>query len=311
MAHHRQQQQQQQPTWQVKNESSFASVCVTLPPGTGFHCKGDAVVSMSHNVDVRGAVSGGVLAGLARAVLTRESFFTTQVRNGSSESAGDALIAPSDPGGIALHELVPGEDVVLTGGACLAADEGVEVLTSMRSPLSMFGNYSGTGIFLLRASGRGILAMGAYSSMHKYVLAGGERRNADNGHIVEWSSSMKTSMKFASRRSGMVGSMGSGEGLHCEFVGPGVVYVQSHKPEVVVVGHDGVARRGVGGGAQQNGGLNFVCTCILLVLIVIFLLGSAVAIYLGVYDGGRVIYGNGGYGDGRQQRDEMYGQNEL
>ena len=67
------------PTWLVKNDGSFASVSITLPPNTNIHCESDAVVTMSQNIDVQGSMSGGILAGLARAFLTRESFFTTQV----------------------------------------------------------------------------------------------------------------------------------------------------------------------------------------------------------------------------------------
>ena len=51
------------PTWIVKNDGSFASVCIRLPPNTGFHCESDAVVSMSQSIDVVGKMSGGVLAG--------------------------------------------------------------------------------------------------------------------------------------------------------------------------------------------------------------------------------------------------------
>ena len=202
------------PSWALKNDGSFASVCITLPPNSSFHCESDAVVTMK-DVDVRGSMSGGILAGLARAFLTRESFFTTTVQN-ISDQAGDALIAPSDPGGIALHQLVHGEEMILTSGAYLAGDEGVNVSSSMSSPFSLFGNYSGTGVFLLRASGQGTLAISAYGAMHKYVLSPGERRNVDNGHLVAWTASMKTSMKLASARAGIVGSMTSGEGLHCE-----------------------------------------------------------------------------------------------
>ena len=42
--------------------------------------------------------------------------------------AGDALLAPQDPGGIALHRLAPGGDLLLTSGAYLAADVGVELV---------------------------------------------------------------------------------------------------------------------------------------------------------------------------------------
>jgi uncharacterized protein (AIM24 family) len=142
---------QQRPVWQVKNEGSFASVSVTLPPKAIFHCESDAVVTMSHEIDVRGAMSGGILSSLARAFLTRESFFTTQVQNNSPYKMGDAMIAPSEPGGISIHELVPGQDMILTSGAYLAGDETVQVSSSMNSPFSGFGNFSGTGLFFFES----------------------------------------------------------------------------------------------------------------------------------------------------------------
>ncbi|KAL3796201.1 hypothetical protein ACHAWO_010481 [Cyclotella atomus] len=314
--------QQQRASWQVKNEGSFASVSITLPPRTGFHCESDAVVSMSNDIDVRGAMSGGILTSLARAFLTRESFFTTQVSNSSPYKSGDVLIAPSEPGGIAIHELVPGQDMILTGGAYLAGDETVEVSSSMNSPFSGFGNFSGTGLFLLKASGRGKLAISAYGSMHKYVLGMGEKRKVDNGHIVAWSASMKTAMTLASGRSGIVGSMTSGEGLHCEFVGPGVVYIQSHKPELVSDGKGGGGTRS--GGARMRGSGSVFASLVAFVIVILVMLGFALAIYFFATSepelmftspndrnyGSKQNYGSQnayqGYGDGNRYRNREF-----
>ena len=262
---------------------------------------------MSHNIDVMGTMSGGLLAGLARSLLTQESFFTTKVQNNSMYQVGDALIAPSEPGGIAIHQLVPREDMILTSGAYLAGDESVNVGTSMvNSPFSTFGNFSGTGVFLLRASGRGNLAISAYGSMHKYTLAAGEKRKVDNGHLVAWTASMKTSMKLASARAGILGSMTSGEGLHCEFVGPGVVYIQSHKPEM---GSDGSSKGRHGGGRHSSGG-NVIGACIGFAITIFLLLGAFFAIYFGSF--GEILDGNynninSGNGDRYRQPHHQYG----
>lgn len=293
----------QRPTWQVKNEGSFASVSVTLPPSTTFHCESDAVITMSHHIDVRGTMSGGILSSLARALLTRESFFTTQVHNDSPHASGDALIAPSDPGGIALHEMVPGEDMVLSSGAYLAGDETVEVSSSVHSPFSAFSNFSGAGMFLLKASGQGRLAISAYGSMHKYVLAPGEKRKVDNGHLVAWSGSMKPIVKFASQRSGIVGSMTSGEGLHCEFEGPGVIYIQSHKP---ALGPNGEINAGThNGGARMRGGGSVVGSIIAVIVVFFIMLGFALAIYYFITVGPEFEIHR------RQQYDGGYRRNEF
>eukprot|EP00571_Detonula_confervacea_P012542 CAMPEP_0172312382 /NCGR_PEP_ID=MMETSP1058-20130122/17308_1 /TAXON_ID=83371 /ORGANISM="Detonula confervacea, Strain CCMP 353" /LENGTH=261 /DNA_ID=CAMNT_0013025817 /DNA_START=221 /DNA_END=1006 /DNA_ORIENTATION=- len=261
---------------------------------------------MSQNVDVCGSMSGGILAGLARAFLTRESFFTTKVQNNSANQSGDALIAPSDPGGVTLHRLVRGEEMTLSSGAYLAADEAVNVASSMQSPFSMFGNYSGTGIFLLRASGQGTLAISAYGSMHKYILAPGETRSVDNGHLVAWTASMKTSMKLASARAGILGSMTSGEGLHCSFEGPGVIYIQSHKPSV---GSDGVTRNRNGGGSSAG---NPIGVCIFLLVFILLLLGFVFAVYFGSPTPSYEHTGGNGYRSGQQQYDGgHYRRNEF
>jgi len=224
---------------------------------------------------------------------------------------GDALIASSEPGGVTLHRLVRGEELILTSGAYLAGDEGVKVESSMQSPFSMFGNYSGTGVFLLKASGVGCLAISAFGSMHKYVLGVGERRNVDNGHLVAWSANMQTSMKLASARAGIVGSMTSGEGLHCEFVGPGVIYIQSHKPSAVM-GSDGGGTRSRNGGGNSG---NPLVACIVVLVFMIIAFGFLIAVYFG--GDGLIQIENGGYNDGRAYKRQYnngggnYGQNEL
>jgi len=308
------------PAWKVENEGSFASVCVGLPPGTGIHCESDAVVTMSQSMDVRGVISGGILAGLARAFLTRESFFTTRVENTSREAPGDVLIAPSDPGGIALHRLFRGDDMLLTSGAYLAADESVHVESVLQG---QFGTslLSGTGFFLLRASGQGNLAIAAYGSMHKYILAANEKRMVDNGHLVAWTSSMNYRMKLASARAGFLGSVTSGEGLHCEFEGPGVIYIQSHKPSIGGDGNSSGSSRPKSGGGGGGGGPIGACIGMMIFLAV---LGIVLAASSGLLDNFEFengpsssptrrnrkynTYEYGGGGGGQQHQQQQYQQ---
>lgn len=264
-----------QPEWQLKNEGAFASICVHLPAGSFIHCESDAVVSMSSNVEVEGKLAGGLLASMARALFTRESFFTTQVR--STARDGDVLVAPSDPGGVALHRMVArGEDLTLTSGAYLAGDGGVTVSSDMQNPFSGFTNFSGTGVFLLRASALsgqgGYLALSAYGSIMKYTLQPGEKRAVDNGHLVAWSANMKTQMILASRKAGIFGSLTSGEGLHVEFQGPGVVYIQSHKPRQP----SDVRHSNRNGGASSG---NPFIGCVVFLVFAAVVLGFVLAVY--------------------------------
>jgi uncharacterized protein (TIGR00266 family) len=240
-----------EPSWILKDPGSFASIHVKLPPGATVHCESDAVVTFSEGVQVRGVLSGGLLAGLARAFLTQESFFTTVVENTSGTRVADVMMAPCETGGIVLHKLtrmvrrreeqqqhsIVGDrygDLLVTSGAYIASDSNVKMTTEIQAGI---GNslLSGTGFYLLRASGGGYVACAAYGSIHKYVLAVGETRAVDNGHLVAWSASMNYRVGLAAG-GGMTGrrlmnSMTSGEGLMCFFEGPGIVYLQSHKPD--------------------------------------------------------------------------------
>ena len=104
-----------------------------------------------------------------RLFLTQESFFVTKVQNtATSETLGDVLLAPSQPGGVALHQLSQGEDLLLTKGAYLAADASIEVSNRIQKGIRN-SVLSGTGFFLLRASGHGTLAIAAYWSMAQFT----------------------------------------------------------------------------------------------------------------------------------------------
>lgn len=217
------------PTWCLENRGSFASIHVILPAGTKVHCETDAVVTFSGGVQVEGVMSGGFLGSVFRMIFGGESFFTTVVENKSHEQPGDVMMAAADPGGIELHRLAPQQDLLLMAGAYVASDANVTISTEMQTKLNN-SLFSGTGFFLLRASGRGTLAIAAYGSIHKYELKAGETRAVDNGHLVAWTASTQYRVGLANARGGIITSMKSGEGLMCHFQGPGTIYLQSHKP---------------------------------------------------------------------------------
>jgi len=223
------------PIWSIENHGSFASLHVVLPPGTAIHCESDAVVTFapSDAVQVTGEMSGGFWSSLWRVFLGGESFFTTVAKNTDSTQPGNVMLAPADPGGIELHELSmttgSSGDLLLTSGAYVASDVRVNISTELQSQMRN-SLLSGTGFFLLRASGQGKVACAAYGAIHKCQLGEGEQRSVDNGHLVAWTATMKYRTGLANARGGMLTSMKSGEGLMCHFTGPGIIYLQSHKP---------------------------------------------------------------------------------
>lgn len=189
-------------------------------------------------------LSGGILSSLARFLFTDESFFTTMAENHNDERSADVMMAPTKPGGILVHKLTHGDhddDILLTSGSYIASDTHIKVSSEMQGFSKSY--FSNSGLFLLRASipkksrSDGCVAFGAYGSIHKYTVAAGEIRSVDNGHLVAWSASMKFSVGLATIHNQpihkrLANSMTSGEGLMCHFQGPGIVYLQSHKPDL-------------------------------------------------------------------------------
>lgn len=128
--------------------------------------------------------------------------------------------------------------LLLTSGAYIASDANVQVTSKVQTRLNN-SLLSGAGFFLLKAIGQGYVACGAYGASHKFTLREAETRAVDNGHLIAWSAHMKYSVELASGRGRISNSMASGEGLMCFFEGPGVVYVQSHKPDSI----DGISQK--------------------------------------------------------------------
>jgi uncharacterized protein (AIM24 family) len=99
------------------------------------------------------------------------------------------MMTPSEAGGIELYRLTTSttttnntsssSDLLLTSGAYVASDVGVNIRTELQASNSMRNSlFSDTGLFLLRASGQGMVAFAAYGSIHKFELkSAGERRS--------------------------------------------------------------------------------------------------------------------------------------
>ena len=253
------------PTWSLQNQGSFASVHVILPPRTKIHCESDAVVTFSQGIEVTGTLENSFVSSLMKQFLARESFFTTVVTNVHPTLSGDVMMAAADPGGMELHTLHPGEDLFLTAGAYVASDHTVSITTAVQTQWSN-SMLSGTGLFLLRASGHGKVACAAYGSIHKYQLKPGEWRSVDNGHLVAWTSHLPYRVGLANP-GGIMASIKSGEGIMCHFgPGPGIVYVQSHKPgqpETIIKHSKHKAKTAVQG--------TFVAICLVLPVLLILM----------------------------------------
>jgi len=252
-------------SWAVVGKGGASSVRVSLQQGATLKAEPDALISMSGAIRLGARMDAGFVGGMIRSTFGDESIFTQTLS--APSGCGDVLIGAIKTGDVELLQLSPQghSSVLIMAGAFLAADEAVAIGTTTQRSIGR-ALFSGTGLFLLRASGCGWLAIAAHGSILRFDLAPGETRAVDNGHLLAWDESMAYEMKMAGGAQGdsfhsvIFNSAASGEGLMCYFRGPGSLWLQTHKPH-----HDSKEHR-----SRRGAGSGIVGACVILVVILMF-----------------------------------------
>lgn len=210
--------------YKILYQDAFPVVQVNLRCGECVKAESDAMVAMSGTVDVTGGMERGLLGGLARRMLTGESFFFQRLV--AQRGDGYALLGHPIPGGIVDVNLDGTYGMMVQKGSFLAAEESVQIDTAVQNLAQGF--FSKEGFFVLKVHGRGTVFLSSYGAIHAINLAAGEEVVVDNGHLVAWPDYMNYKIEKASN--GWLSSVMSGECLVCRFRGPGVVLIQTRNP---------------------------------------------------------------------------------
>ncbi len=211
--------------YEILYPEAFPIVKFDLKRGEKIKAESDAMIAMSATIDVEGKMDGGILGGLARAVLSGESMFFQELT--ARRGDGEVLIGHQLPGGILDLELDGSYGLMVQKNGFLASTSGIDVSTKAQN--IMRGLFSGEGFFILHVNGRGVVFISSYGVIHPINLDDGEEFIVDNGHLVAWPDYMEYTIEKAS--SGWISSMTSGEGLVCRFRGPGIVLIQTRNPD--------------------------------------------------------------------------------
>ena len=202
---------------------SYALATIDLDAGEAVRAEAGAMVSYSDGVDIETkSGGGGFLGSLKRSVLGGESFFTNTF---TAREAGHVTLAPPLPGDVVQHDL--DGTLYVQSGSYLADDPAIEVDTEFGGSSTFFG---GEGLFLLRFDGTGPLFLSSYGAIHEVDLDDGETYTVDTGHVVAFD----TARFDVSRVGGLRSTLFSGEGLVCEFTGPGRVWLQTRSPDAFI-----------------------------------------------------------------------------
>lgn len=202
----------------------FTMLKVALPQGGAIKAESGAMVAMDDSIDVGGRSEGGVLGGLARKLLTRESFFLQTLT--ASRGDGEVLLSPDILGDITALEMDGGKEYQLQKGGYFASSIDIQVSTKMQNLAK--GLFSGEGFFVQQVSGRGTLFIESLGAVHTIDIPAGKSMIIDNYHLVAWEADTAYTLEKAA--SGWISSITSGEGIVCRFIGPGRVFIQTRNP---------------------------------------------------------------------------------
>ena len=210
--------------YEILYQDAFPLVKYDLQRGEKIKAESDAMVAMSDTLEVNGAMNGGIIGGLARRMLTGESFFFQTID--AVRGDGSVLLGHPAPGGIIDVELDGSYSLRVQKTGFLAATDSIQVDTTMQNLAQ--GLFSREGFFVVKISGRGTVFLSSYGAIHAINLADNEEYIVDNGHLVAWPDYMNYKIEKASN--GWISSFMSGECLVCRFRGPGVVLIQTRNP---------------------------------------------------------------------------------
>lgn len=201
--------------YRIAGNPDYGEVQFQLAPGESVTVESGAMSRMSHLLELRTHLMGGILPALARKLLGGESFFLARY---SGPSGGELAIAPALPGTVVQHAL-DARGIRLTAGSFLAASDGVTVKTRFGGLRALF---SGEGAFVLDCSGSGELFFNGYGAIVEQELDG--ELVVDTGHVVAWESSLDYKI---GGMGGLKQTLFSGEGLVMRFKGRGRIWLQT------------------------------------------------------------------------------------
>jgi uncharacterized protein (TIGR00266 family) len=200
--------------FQLLSPGAYAALEVTLDPGDKIITEAGTMAWMEGPVQVKTS-SGGVMAGLKRAVMRGDSFFQNEYT--STAAGAKVVLVAGQPGEIRTLEL-QGSPVIFERGAYLAHTPGVTVDAKFGGLKSFFAE----GLFVCHASGTGTLFYNAYGDVTEVDVSG--EYVVDNGYAVAWESSLNYSVSRAGRK---IRSFLFGDALVMRFSGHGKLWVQS------------------------------------------------------------------------------------
>ena len=201
----------------IHGSPSFAYLDMELAPGESIIAESDAMATMAADLNLKARLNGGLVSGLCKKLLGKESLFISEFTNTCGENRRITL-AQSNPGDITTLDL-QGRALCLQPGAYIASTNRVKLGLQWAGFVS---GISREGFFRLTVSGEGSVWFGAYGGLIEKEID--SEFIVDTAHLVAYEPQLKLKLKLAG---GFFSSFFSGEGLVTRIEGKGKIWLQT------------------------------------------------------------------------------------
>lgn len=204
--------------YKIENGPVFTTLRLHFNQGDQFRAEAGAMVAKSPTIELQAKKSGKGVFGTIKAAVGGESLFASLFT--AEHGEGEVILAPGALGDIMKLDM-SGNTIYAQGGAYLAGAPDLDLSTQG----SLKGMVSGEGLFLQKITGSGPVFLNSYGAIMEKTLEEGENYTVDTGHIVAFEESVTYKIRKASK--GIFSSLASGEGLVCDYTGPGKLWLQT------------------------------------------------------------------------------------
>ena len=206
--------------YEIRYKPSYSLLVVTLSPGESIIAEAGAMTYMQPTIAPKTQKrEKSILGSLSKALVGGQSFFVNEFT--ANEGAGEVALSAAPLGDIETLTVSEGKGFIIQKASFIASQQNVSLDMKWEGfSKGLFGQ----GLFMLKATGSGLLFINTFGAIDKHVLAPGEKLIVDNFHLVAFSEACQYRVtKFG----GLKETLLSGEGLVTEITGPGEVYIQT------------------------------------------------------------------------------------
>ncbi|MEK7484605.1 MAG: TIGR00266 family protein [Planctomycetota bacterium] len=205
--------------YEFLHRPDYGFLKVRLKAGQTICVEASSMASMDTNIAMKTKMKGGVMASLKRGLLTGESVFINEFT--AENAPGELMIAPGSIGDVTHYPLQENKAIYLQSASYVASSPEVQIDTKWGG---VRGFFSGTGLFLVKASGSGDLFFNSFGALIEVPVE--EGYIIDTGYVVAFE---ETLQYHITTLGGLKTTLLGGDGFVCHFTGKGRVWLQTRK----------------------------------------------------------------------------------